>query len=112
MTKENAIFLGLLTFYPFAYLLYAILYGPRENPSVLFLFVHISTCVFTLALWFAYMYMLHRSNVAPEANKSLWTLFMVFGNYLAMISFWYYCIFLPIIEKEELTRLGHHDKTH
>lgn len=111
MSRAWAIIVGVLTLFPWAYLVFFLAYliptfmalpqpaGPSVKQVDQYLWalfrIHFAAVLYTLGLIGFYIVYLFRTNRVPTEKKALWAVVLLLANTLAMPVFWYFYIWRP-----------------
>src|SRR5689334_17536124 len=110
MSKTLKLLLGLVTLWPFAYLilffitifsffLFTVGSGPGSGPPPVIAFIfplHLLTMLIVMALMVFYIVDVFRNNQVEKDKKTLWAVVLFMGNMIAMPIYWYIYIWKAI----------------
>jgi len=127
MSKTLKLLLGLVTLWPFAYLIlfFALIFsmflfmagsGPGSGPpqAIALIFpVHLLTMLIVMALMVFYIVDVFRNNQVEKDKKVLWAVVLFMGNMIAMPVYWYLYIWkaTPATVAPAPSQLGSADTT-
>jgi hypothetical protein len=111
MSRTKALCIGLLTFWPFAFLvIYAAVFSlfldpatvpalhPRLSMLIFTLFLLTVGDVFVLPIYF--FVHLYKNTVAIPREKSVWAVLFLITNFAFMGPYWYYYMWKPSAREE------------
>ncbi len=115
MTRNKVLLLGVLSVWPFLYMILfmgsmfvmmaAAFAGSNpsgEAPSFMMVIIplHFFTMFEIIALLAFYIFYLFRTDVVPQDKKALWAVVLFLGNMISMPIFWYQYFWKELKERE------------